>query len=74
LIIDLVFYAYDEIFVVSKREKGSGVPENSRGGTREFQYWKSGVPLLELISSTAGSREFHPLELNYAACYPLRHD
>ena len=59
MLINSDFYAFDDNFVVSKRKKGSGVPEKSEGGTREFHWWNSRVPALEVGSSTAGSREFH---------------
>ena len=35
------------------------VRANATGRDVEFQYWNSRVPLLELVSSTAGTQEFH---------------
>ena len=59
------FYAFDDIFVVLRRKKGV-----------EFQK----IPRVELVSSTAGSREFHYwnsiiplLELNFASSRPLNY-
>ena len=59
------FYAFDDNFVVLRRKKGV-----------EFQK----IPRVELVSSTAGSREFHYwnsriplLELNFASSRPLNY-
>ena len=35
------------------------VRANATGRDVEFQYWNSRVPLLELVSATTGTQEFH---------------
>jgi hypothetical protein len=44
------------------------VSSSSTGGTRQFQYWNSRVPLLELKNSTSGTQEFHQWNSTLRLC------